>query len=63
MDIKIVINGKEYPVEQALFRRILVSASGNFEKLKRLEGTQFPTVDRQSLNLIRELQFRHKELI
>lgn len=63
MDIKVTIDGKEYPIEPAIFRRLLSTARFNLENLERQEGAALPRTDLDTLKWIYKIQARHTGLI
>lgn len=63
MNIKVTIDGKEYPIEPATFRRLLSTARFSLENLERQEGAALPRADRNALKWIYKIQARHTGLI
>lgn len=61
--ITITIDNKEYKVRADVFRRVLMSSATAFERIKQLEGPILPKVEKEALDLIRRMQFDHKDLI
>lgn len=58
--IKLEIEGKTYEVEEEVFRRVVVKAESNLSKLKTLEGSTFPKVDKDALKFAQTLMFNHR---
>ena len=61
--MKLTIDGVEYEVPIIVFRRILTAAYGELEKLRVMEGSAFPSVDKSALDLYYRLTAKHTILI
>lgn len=61
--VRIEVGSSLYTVSDVVFRRLLTSSLGALTRLKELEMSQLPKVDKEVLVLIRDIQFDHKDMI
>ena len=61
--VTIEIGDRSYEVDLEVFRRLVTTTQNALLKLKRVEGSTFPDVDKKALKFTFDLQRKHSELI
>lgn len=61
--ITLTIGDKTYPIDPLILRRMLGCTRKTLTILAKAEGPQHPAIDKQTLTLVNNLQYNHKELI